>query len=883
MKIIKRIFLFILVAFIVLIGATYLYKDTLIKKGIAYFNDNYNIKIAYNDVDFSVLKHFPYATLTVSDLNVTTEIPFDKDTLFYAKKVFFDINIKDAFSKNVEKINIKDIRFSSSKINVLVDANGHANYAIKYTGAMNNSVKTDTVSKNIPAKKFTFAVEKYELENAQINYQDIPAKIKLNVKNFNHTGKGDFSANNTILKTISNADKLSFSFGDVTYFNKVKMNLKADFDLDFEQSKYSFKENTAKINDLVFNFNGFVQMLKDETLVDINFSSNKANFKSILSLIPNAYASNFKEVNASGNALVKGFVKGKSTNTKTPQYQIAIKTEKASFQYPNLPKGVNDISLDAKLSNNSSNNNPFLTLNKMHFKVDEDEFNLNGNITNLLTNPTSNINLKGDLNLANLAKAYPIDLEKKISGKLNANIHLEADSKSIKTNDFKKIKTNGHALLTDFLYKDDLMSNPVQIELANLDFDTKDVKLSNFKAKTGKSDVKANGVLTNFFGFLFDHKKLKGNFNMNADTFYVNDFLVKETPSAKAKNTSNEQKKSSNEEKLEIPNFLDITTNITANKVYYDNLVLENVQGKMQIVDQKAIFNHTKAKMLQGNFVLNGEVDTKKENTNFNMDLAVNKFDIASSFKELDLFKALVPVANIMHGKYDSTFHVQGNLNQDMTPNLSTLSGKVLAELFVDSLADNKSELANALQSNLSFLDIKKINLKNLIASLSFKNGQVHVNPFKINYQDIALEVEGSHGFDTSLTYNMHINVPAKYLGKEAQDLLAQVSDANKDTISVPLNAFLKGNILKPKITADYKSAIKDLAVKVVKYKKEEYVNEVKDKVNNGIKDILSNNGLDSILPVSTDTTKTGGTNNIIKDGVNQVLNGLFKKKKKKK
>ena len=99
-----------------------------------------------------------------------------------------------------------------------------------------------------------------------------------------------------------------------------------------------------------------------------------------------------------------------------------------------------------------------------------------------------------------------------------------------------------------------------------------------------------------------------------------------------------------------------------------------------------------------------------------------------------------------------------------MTPDLKTLSGDLLGQLLSTTVNSSNSTLLSALDSNLNFIDLKKLNLNDLKAALTFKDGKVTVKPFDLKYQDIKVTVGGTHGFDQLMNYNLKFDVPAKYL-----------------------------------------------------------------------------------------------------------------------
>ena len=82
------------------------------------------------------------------------------------------------------------------------------------------------------------------------------------------------------------------------------------------------------------------------------------------------------------------------------------------------------------------------------------------------------------------------------------------------------------------------------------------------------------------------------------------------------------------------------------------------------------------------------------------MKLGMNQLEIGETFKSLALFKALAPIAEILKGKLDSDIELSGALTDDFTPDLLTLSGDMLANIFtkdVDASSANVIDLDNNL------------------------------------------------------------------------------------------------------------------------------------------------------------------------------------------
>lgn len=136
----------------------------------------------------------------------------------------------------------------------------------------------------------------------------------------------------------------------VNYMKNVAISLDAILGIDLDQSKYTFKENKAKINELPLEFDGFIQMVATGQQYDLKFKTPTSSFKNFLGLIPAQYSSNLKDVKTNGDFTVVGFAKGLLSDTTVPKFNIKIASNNASFQYPNLPKSVQKLLLTLKLS-----------------------------------------------------------------------------------------------------------------------------------------------------------------------------------------------------------------------------------------------------------------------------------------------------------------------------------------------------------------------------------------------------------------------------------------------------------------------------------------------------------------------------------------------------
>ena len=876
-KILKITAIVLVVIIAALFAIPYLFKDQIKTKITEAINESVDAKVSFAEADLSLFKNFPNATVAIEKLVIINKAPFEGDTLVSLGELNLKMSIKELFKGKDEPLNIQGISSTNGLINIIFNKDGVGNFDIALKD------KKEETKKDEASKPLSLKIQNYKIENFTFRYIDQGSKIKMVIDSLNHEGTGDFTNSKLDLTTKTTA-KISMDMDKMNYMKNVKLSLDAVLGIDLDKSKYTFKENKALINQLPLEFDGFIKMVEAGQIYDLKFKTPTSSFTNFLGLIPSAYSSSLEGVKTTGDFTVVGFAKGELTETTVPKFNIAIASNNASFQYPNLPKSVQNIVIDTKIINETGIlNDTYVNLDQLSFRIDQDVFSAKANVRNITVNPLVKAALKGTVNLSNLSKAYPVKLDKPLAGILKADVTTEFDMASVEKSQYENIKNAGTMSLSGFKYTDE-NNKSMNISTALVEFNTSTINLKKFDATTGRSDISINGILENFYGFMFKKQELKGNFNMSSNQLAVDDFMTSGEPAktgtgttATGKETETKSTPAKPAEAMKIPAFLNCTLNAKANTVLYDNLKLKDVSGKLIIKDEKALLENFKTSIFGGTIGLTGAVSTKSKVPTFDMNLGFNQVDIAQTFTQLEMMKKIAPLAGIINGKLNSTIKLNGNLDaNELTPDLKSLSGDLIGQLLSTTVNAKNSTVLNSLTSNIKFLDMSKLNLNDLKMALTFDDGKVNVKPFDIKYQDIKVTVGGTHGFDQTMNYNLKLDVPAKYLGSEASAFLSKLSAADAAKLdNIPINAMITGNFSNPKIATDMKSAVNSLASQVVNQQKE----KLTQKGTSALNDLINKN------TKAKDTTKAAATEKETKTQeatkkASDLLNGLFKKKK---
>tara|TARA_B110001452_G_scaffold109389_2_gene90766 strand:+ start:1083 stop:3626 length:2544 start_codon:yes stop_codon:yes gene_type:complete len=837
-------------------------------------NDTVNAQIDFETVDLSLLSSFPNANVTVGNLKIVNQKAFKGDTLCSVHSISFDLPIKELFKNESDgPLVINSIEIDEAILLIKSDEFGNTNYDI--------SKETEDVS-TVNDRNFKLNIEDYAIRNSTVTYIDETSNTVVNITKLNHSGKGNFSSDFSDLQTKTEA-RVSFSVDSINYLNATSIKLDALIDLDLNENKYTFKDNKALINKLPLEFNGFVKLLDVGQEMNISFKSTGSSFRDFLAVLPKAYSKEIEDVTTTGGFSVDGKIQGLLTELTIPMLDINIISKNASFKYPDLPKSVDAISIDAHIKNDTGNAaDTYVNINNLEFKIDQDVFSSSATLKNITNNMLVDATIDGTLNLANISKAYPIETETELSGLLKGTLHSSFDMNAIETNAYERTKNNGAIVVSDLVFSTEEGASPIRVSKAEILFKPAIVTLQSFAATTGKSDIEASGSIINLLGFLFSDQLLKGNFKLNSNTFSVSDFMPK---------SSGDSVKIEPTESLKIPSFLECVFNVDAKTVLYDNLTLEDVKGTVILKDEKATLKNMTSRIFDGNLTINGSVNTQNETPTFDMDLGMDRFNISHSFNAMEMFQNMAPIAKALQGTLNSTFKISGDLSNDFTPQLNSINGDAFAELLSTKVEPKNAAVFDKLQGALSFVDFDKLDLKDLKTKLDFKNGNVNVSPFDITYEDIKITVAGAHSFDNKMGYEAVFEVPANYFGTEVNSLIAKINTDEAKNLTIPVTASIGGSFTSPTVSTDLASGVSSLTKQLVEIQKQKLISKGTDQVKDAIggllggdsKDSQSNNAVKDVLggllggKTSKKDTTTTKSKNLVKD----ALGGFLGRKKK--
>lgn len=776
----------IVVLILAMIAIPFLFKDKIKTAVLNAANEKLNATVDIKDFGLNLFSNFPNATLSLNDASVVGVGDFQKDTLLSAKSASVTIDLMSLFGS---EYNISKINLDKASIYTKVLEDGRANWDIMKADST-ASASTESES------AFKLNLKKITVNDCSFVYQNDSTKMKVTLNKWNGDLHGDFSAGETTLNTNSTIGEVTFVMDGIPYLNKIQGVADATINANLDKMEFAFKESNLQLNDLKASIDGtFAMVGKDyeDMEFDLKLNAPDTQFKDILSLVPAMYTADFKDVKTSGTAKLEAYIKGLMHGDSYPAFDVKIIVNDAMFQYPSLPKAVNNINVDMAInSKGGSLDNMIIDISKFNFNLGGNPFSGSLNVSTPMSDPNLKAQANGTIDLGMIKDVYPLGKGTALNGKMTANLNVAARMSAIEKEQYENVSAAGSLKLSNMIYKSQDMQD-VLINDAGLEFSPRYVNLSSLNLKIGKNDLSATGRLENFIAYALKDQTLKGQLNIKSNYLNANDFISSET-------AGTEETASSSTEDIIIPKNIDFVLNAALNQIVYGKMNITNMVGNMTVKNGVLALNNVGANALGGSCKVSGTYDTSEPKTpKVNFDLALSKVSFAETFKSVESVQKFAPIFEKLGGTYSMNFKFNTSLGETIMQTLASLTGS--GALQTNDVKIEGVEALTALSSSLKTDALKSFSTKDLNLPFTISNGKLNTKPFNVNFGNGGvMKLEGATGLDQSIDYKGTVTLPK--------------SLANHYVSSVPIT--IGGTFTSPKIGIDTKALVAGAASSAV-------------------------------------------------------------------
>ena len=800
-KVLKITGITLLVILVILFTLPFIFKGKIISIVKTEINKTLNAKVDFSDIDISLIRRFPRLAVGIDGIQVTGVGKFAEDTLIAAKRIDAALNLMSVI--NGDKMTIYSVAVNQPRVHAIVAKDGSANWDI---------VKPDTAATQTTEEKpFSMELQSYSINDGYVSYVDSAGGMRAEVAGLQHEGSGDFTSDLFTLATKTRADAVNFTMGAIPYLVNTRTSIDADIQVDNKNSKYSFKTDEIALNELKIATDGFFQLVNDSTYnMDIRFNAPSTDFKNILSLIPVIYQKDFAKVKTGGKAIFNGAVKGTMAGDKLPAYNVNLEVQNAFFQYPDLPAPMKNINIAMKIDNpDGVTDHTVVNIPAAHIEMENEPFDFRLLMKTPVSSMWVDAAAKGRLDLSKISRMVKLEQGTHLKGILNADVSVRGFVDAVQKQQFEKFAAAGTIALNGFRYVAKDYPDGVALDKLLMTFTPKNVTLNEAAGSYLKTNFAANGYVNNLIAYALKDQPLQGEVNVKADRLNVNDWMGTDTTTS---DTAAAQA-------FIVPANLDLALTAQVDEVKYDNLVMKDVSGTMHLADEAVKLSNVKGNALDGTIALNGSYSTRlnKKKPAIAMQYDVKDLDVQKTFNTFVTVQKLMPIGKFLGGKMSSKLTMTGALHENMFPDLASLTGE--GNIFLIQGLLQKFKPLEQLAERLNVDALKNFSLREVREQFEFNAGKVFVKPFTLNVNNIEMEIGGSHGFDQTMDYTIHLKIPRSMMGSKGNqlvdNLISQVSNKGvpvKVGETVNLNVKMLGTISNPDIRFNLKETATNLA-----------------------------------------------------------------------
>lgn len=770
MKKFFKIFGIIIVLILALmVVVPYFFRDQIVARVKEEINKSVNAQVDFSGFSLSLFRSFPDFNFRLSGLSVINNEPFAGDTLAYIPQLNLTIDLKSVF-KGDEYI-IKKVDLNNPVFNLLVTAEGAANWDI-----VPESEEAEATAEE-ESSAMLIKLRQVTINDARLIYDDKSLVTYVLVEGLNHKLSGDFTADFTTLNTHTTIDEITVFYDEVKYLHRIDAELTTPVEADLKNFIFTFNNGDLRLNQFFLIFEGTFGILDNgDYSMMFTFSSRQTEFKNFLSLVPAMYMTDFDKIKTAGTAVLSGNVKGVYSDNGYPGFELNILVNNGRFHYPDLPKSVDEINIETKITFPGGADYDALVVDVPNFSLfmGANKFGM----SMFLSNPMTDMYMKGEIDgiidLSEVKDFYPLEEGDELSGKLTAKIMFDGRMSAIENEQYNDFTLLGSLLMEAFIFKSGMLNKPVEIANAQLNFSPQFVDLARFDLKIGNNDLSASGKVENFVPYAFADGTLKGNLNLSSTYLNISELMpeTEEVVDAESDTTALSV--------IEIPANIDFVMQSSFSTLIYDNIELKNVVGNLLVKDQVLVLDKLNMEVLDGTIGMSGKYDTKEPGSpRAEFDMNLNGIDIQKSYATFGTIEKFAPIAAKTSGKFSAGFNVKTLLDHKLMPVYSSMNGG--GNISTSDIVVENVNSVNKLADLLKMPDLKRLRLDPIKLSFEFIDGKAHVKPFDIKYEDVNANVLGWVSFEQLIDFDLVLTIPRARFGGAANAVLDNlVSEANK-------------------------------------------------------------------------------------------------------
>jgi hypothetical protein len=485
-------------------------------------------------------------------------------------------------------------------------------------------------------------------------------------------------------------------------------------------------------------------------------------------------------------------------------------------------------------------------LERFHFLLGGNPFDLRLRVDHPVSDMHVTGRAEGIIDFVTLKDVLPLE-DVELEGRLETKLYWDAFMSHIEQEQFEQVGLEGSLLVENMHLNAPKLPVPLTLEKLNMLFNPRLVELSEFDLKLGSSDIHMKGELKNFLPYVFDGQTVSGRLTLTSTLMNGNEVLPEQDVSKDEmlSDTIVPVAPDSLAQPIGIrfPENIDFAMTVDVERIEFKDLVLENMEGNMQLIGGVAGIEQLQMDVIEGRIVSSGYVDTRGEFAEVDFNLEMTGMDIPSAYESLVSIKKMLPIARYCRGKANVEMHYHSLMDNTFTPLYESIDAK--GDAFTKGLQFYKLDEFVPLSQLLNNEKFTEMAPDEVDVGFTVRDGRIIFNPFDWEIDQSKFEVSGSHGIDLSMDYKMAMDIAKSDLGTGVNELMQGLTVlAAGAGISIPQSDYIKilatigGTFNRPKFNTDLSENLKSSGEQV-RNAVEERITEEVEKVEEQVREEL--------------------------------------------
>lgn len=364
------------------------------------------------------------------------ELAIPSDSLLAFKQAVISLRPTDYLFSG--KITIGEVIIDQPRFYGYVNKKGAANWDI-YSSEPDSA---DSHKKPLPP----IDLQKVRISNGRFTYDDRQGDLFAEINGFFLNLDGSLLNGETTLDIETGSTSILFSSPSYTLENKLALKLKSRLLLSDNYNKVTLNDAELLVNNLPFTADGSISHipLLNQAMIDMELGLKISDLNDLLGFIPDAYFQNRDKTLAKGAIILEGNIHGYLGDSIVPTVNLCCKIENGSYHMKGIKQGIDTLQMDMDLHlNGLYPDSSFITLEQLKLKGLTTSLDLSGKVTNLLTSPNIDANIKGKIDFTRLAKEFLNPDTLFVQGVMDADLSASFNVDDLLSSQFGKVHASG--------------------------------------------------------------------------------------------------------------------------------------------------------------------------------------------------------------------------------------------------------------------------------------------------------------------------------------------------------------------------------------------------------------------------------------------------------